>query len=310
MAWTLDAGSPPQASVAELLEFACERIRDPGDYEQVAQAAPLLLGLAQDRKLVLEALNRDLAHVLAGKGRLFYSQQSLILAEIPRRFTVRANIWPTITSAPRSRAVTEKMFAYTVPHDHNFSFLTVGYLGPGYETAIYEYDFARVEGRVGERVELRFLERTRLAAGKVMLFRSGRDVHIQYAPEELSMSLNLLVYSAEDMRREQFAFDVIGSRISGLLAQSGITNIVDLLGLATALGGDARTLELVLALATSHGNRSVRLGAAHAACALSPALEGEIWGAMLADREPRVARQARQRVAALERDTPGEAAMS
>jgi hypothetical protein len=304
MAWTIDAGSPAPASVAGLLEFACERIRDPSDYDQVAQAAPLLLGLAQDRKLVLEALNRDLAHVLAGKGRLFYSQQSLILAEVERRFTVRANIWPTITSAPRSRAVTERVFAYTVPHDHNFSFLTVGYLGPGYETAIYEYDFTRVEGRVGEPVELRFLETTRLTPGKVMLFRSGRDVHIQYAPRELSMSLNLLVYSAEDMRREQFAFDVSGARISGLLAQSGVTNIVDLLGIATAVGGDERTLELVLALAARHLNRSVRLGAAQAACVLSPALEGRVWGALLSDPEPSVAREARQRIALLEHGRP------
>ena len=34
-------------------------------------------------------------------------------------------------------------FFYHVPHDHNFSFLTVGYLGPGYWSEYYEYDYER-----------------------------------------------------------------------------------------------------------------------------------------------------------------------
>ena len=300
MAWTIPCRPATPATVRDLLEVAAARIDDPSDHDRIADVAPHLLGLAQDRKLVLDAINRNLGDVLAGKGRLFYSQQSLILAEVERRFTVRANIWPVIESRPRSRAITEKVFAYSVPHDHNFSFLTVGYLGPGYETAVYEYDFAKVSGRTGEPVDLRYLERTRLAPGKVMLFRSGRDVHIQFPPRELSISLNLLVYSEADMRREQFAFDVGARTISGLLHQSGVTNIVDLLAMVEAVGGDGRTLELALALSSRHGNRNVRLRAAQAASALAPGDSGRIWLAMAGDREPLVADLARERLAALQ----------
>ena len=51
-------------------------------------------------------------------------------------------------------------FFYGVPHDHNFSFLTVGYLGPGYWSDYYEYDYepggrlSRREGRPALRREV------------------------------------------------------------------------------------------------------------------------------------------------------------
>ena len=45
-------------------------------------------------------------------------------------------------------------FFYHVPHDHNFSFLTVGYLGPGYWSEYYEYDYGEVVGMPGEKVDL------------------------------------------------------------------------------------------------------------------------------------------------------------
>jgi hypothetical protein len=81
--------------------------------------------------------------------------------------------------------------------------MTVGFFGPGYETTIYEYDSSKVTGFVGESVDLRFLETTQLPPGKVMLYRPHADVHAQYPPSELSISLNLMVRDATE-KRDQF----------------------------------------------------------------------------------------------------------
>src|SRR3546814_33924 len=70
-------------------------------------------------------------------------------------------------------------FFYGKAHDHNFSFLTVGYMGPGYWSEYYEYDYANVAGYVGEKVNLRYIEKSKLDEGKVMLYRIHRDVHLQ-----------------------------------------------------------------------------------------------------------------------------------
>ncbi|MFE0800390.1 hypothetical protein [Streptomyces sp. NPDC058812] len=49
-------------------------------------------------------------------------------------WTVRADIW---SPADRNDAA---LHSYELPPDHNFSFLTVGHLGPGYRTEVWEYD--------------------------------------------------------------------------------------------------------------------------------------------------------------------------
>src|SRR3546814_8782480 len=83
-------------------------------------------------------------------------------------------------------------FFYGKAHDHNFSFLTVGYMGPGYWSEYYEYDYANVAGYVGEKVNLRYIEKSKLDEGKVMLYRIHRDVHLQLPADEMSVSLNIM----------------------------------------------------------------------------------------------------------------------
>ena len=102
----------------------------------------------------------------------------------------------------------QDQFSYNIAHDHNFSFLTVGYLGPGYETDIYEYDYDSVEGYVGEKVEMQFLEKVRFAAGMAMYYRASRDLHIQHPPSEMTIPLNLLIQPPEVRLREQYEFDL------------------------------------------------------------------------------------------------------
>lgn len=71
--------------------------------------------------------------------------------------------------------------------------MTVGYYGPGYETELYQYNPKEVNGYVGETVELEHLGRTKLPNGRVMVYREKVDVHTQFPPAQLSVSLNLMV---------------------------------------------------------------------------------------------------------------------
>ena len=51
---------------------------------------------------------------------------------------------------------------------------------------------ASVVGFPGEEVNLRFIEKSRLDQGKVMLYRAHQDVHLQLPADAMSVSLNIL----------------------------------------------------------------------------------------------------------------------
>src|SRR3546814_2634595 len=49
-----------------------------------------------------------------------------------------------------------------------------------------------VDGRLGEPLNLQFVERSQLDEGKMMLYRAHRDIHSQRPPTSLSVSLNIM----------------------------------------------------------------------------------------------------------------------
>ena len=154
----------------------------------------------------------------------------------------------------------KNLFVYDVPHDHSFPFLTIGYFGPGYETTIYEYDPKSVTGKIGEKVDLRFLETTTLPTGKMMLYRMSRDIDSQNYPTSLSISLYLLLAPPETNQREQFLFDLESSRIAQYARNSASTRLT-MCRIARHIG-DARTASLLDELSRKHGSPRVRLAAA------------------------------------------------
>lgn len=130
-------------------------------------------------------------------------------------FFVRANIWLPIQAGKRTEQFEKRLYAYDLPHDHNFSFLTVGYFGPGYVTDIYQYDHSRCVGYLDEPVELEHQGRYQLIPGRIIEFRSGRDVHIQYVPESVSVSLNLLCRNPKSDWQQQYIFNLERSTVAG-----------------------------------------------------------------------------------------------
>ncbi|MEI9927755.1 MAG: hypothetical protein WDN44_08700 [Sphingomonas sp.] len=72
----------------------------------------------------------------------------LLLRPPNGRYVLRANFWPA-RADPVTRASGAAAFFYDLPHDHNFPFLTYGYLGPGYWSDYYEYEIGDVIGLPG-----------------------------------------------------------------------------------------------------------------------------------------------------------------
>lgn len=295
MALTIPCTTADVVSLDEYLEYVRSRV-DLADPDSLAESAPKLRALANDRALVVRELNRRIENYFS-EGAL-PSPQSLLLGK-GVDFYVRAAIWPAIADMASGRAYQDQ-FAYNVAHDHNFSFMTVNYLGPGYETEIYEYDYSKIEGRVGEPVDLRFAEKVKFGPGLVMLYRASRDVHVQYAPTELTITLNLMVAHQEVRLRDQFFFDLTTRTVSAYppdLAASGRVSLVNLAGHV----GDANTQQLLSDLAKDHPCRRTRLTAFEAWSRREPRDAASIWEVAITDKAPLVSKTAQERLRKLGR---------
>lgn len=230
---------------------------DPADEESFAAAAPLLARLANNRDFlaelaVSELKDRCTRQCLENR----YSSQVLMLHRASEKFFIRANFWPSERDSVFKSSDTSPFF-YHVPHDHNFSFLTVGYLGPGYWSEYYEYDYEAVVGLPGEKVDLRFVEKSRLEQGKVMLYRAHRDVHDQLPADEMSVSINIMEASNRLPFLDQYRFDVKKCEIAGILTRTASEALLAIA--ATHGGGNAR--DLVERFAASHPCDRIRFAA-------------------------------------------------
>jgi hypothetical protein len=261
------------ASAIELPELveALEEGFDPRDEDAMAQWAPALRRLASNRRFLGDLVIEELKQHCAGQSaRNQYSAQ-VVMLHGSRRFLVRANFWPAEADSVYANSGPQPFF-YGMPHDHNFSFLTVGYLGPGYWSDYYEYEYDRVVGCPDEAVDLQFLERSCLSPGKVLLYRKHRDVHSQLPPDALSVSLNILALSPASEFQEQYSFDLASSRIAGILNPSGLETLVRLA--ATFGGGNGQ--DLVEDFAERHPSDRIRFAAWRAKAAAAADVDGRI----------------------------------
>jgi hypothetical protein len=200
-----------------------------------------------------------------------FSAQVILLHGGTGKFLIRANFWPALEDSVVRHSGTDPFF-YGIPHDHNFSFLTVGYFGPGYWSDYYEYDYDRVVGHPGERVDLRFVERSRLEPGKVMLYRAHKDIHLQLPADEMSVSINIVETAHSTLFKDQYRFDVESKTVAGILTR---TSIEPMLALAAHHGGEEGA-DLIADFAARHPSDRIRWSALRALAAAEPTLDGRI----------------------------------
>lgn len=262
------------------------------DRSSILASAEQLAALANNRSFLVEYLNDELRDIAAFQADNQYSSQTITLGGGPG-FAVRANMWVPPGNTRAGDDWESDLFAYERPHDHNFSFLTVGYLGSGYRTSIYEYEHEAIVGYPGERVELQFLERTELTRGKVMFYRASKDIHSQEHPDEFSVSLNLMISTPEVTSNSQFWFDLERGSIRDFVQQNPSSGRMMMCHIARYFG-DAGTASLLEQIAVKHAFARVRLSAFESLAALEKSGAEAVWSRAAADRHPLVRHVARR----------------
>ena len=202
----------PPAGPALDLDDVTARLDESGvdltDEASIARCTDLLAGLRRNPDFLADRIIAALKASYTDQLELNrYTAQVFLLHRSPRGFYLRANMWPSARDAAFT-ASGPAAFSYGVPHDHNFHFLTAGYFGPGYISDYYDYDPEAVDGRLGEPLNLKFVERSSLSEGRMMLYRAHRDIHSQLPPDSLSVSLNIMDEGEHIPWRDQYIVDL------------------------------------------------------------------------------------------------------
>lgn len=246
-----------EISLAQCVDEIAAIQFDPACEVKLAKAAKSLRQLSNNRAFLGDLLIEQLKS--RGKDGAIdsgYGPQAIILSPKCGNVFLRANIWPS-ESDQCFQASGARTFVYGVPHDHNFSFLTSGYFGPGYKSDYYEYDYACTAGYPGEKAGLRFIERSALSEGKMMLYRAHCDIHSQIPPDSLSVSLNVMHVDESQNWFDQYGFDLERGEIAKVLSPNS-TEVFLRTAVAVRHGG---ALDLAEQFGKNHPSDRIRLAA-------------------------------------------------
>ena len=286
-------------TLPEAIEALADLDFDPRDTAYCEEAAKWLRRLTNNRTflgdLLIDRLTRRLSDAGLQSIDSGYGPQAIVLSPLRGSMFLRANIWPAEKDLCFQTSGA-KNFVYGVPHDHNFSFLTSGYAGPGYRSDYYEYDYENVVGYPGENAGLKFVERSALHEGKLMLYRAHVDVHSQLPPEALSVSLNVLHVDPAQGWFDQYGFDLERGEVTRVLSPNATEAF---LRVAVASGTD-EALDYAQWVGKGHPSERLRLASFEARSSVLDECErdalwreGELCGSRM------VAAVARQRRAQL-----------
>ena len=286
---------PGVADPGECIELIGDGKLDLEEEEGIARGSVALRRLANNRDflgdLLISQLRDGFRNAAADSA---YGPQAIILSRIHNGCFLRANIWPSEDDSV-FRASGARTFVYGVPHDHNFSFLTAGYFGPGYISDYYEYDYDAVSGYSGEQPGLRFSQRSALCEGRMLLYRAHRDVHSQLPPKSMSVSLNIMQIDPAREWFDQYRFDLETGAITGVLNP---TSTECFLRCAVGLGGEA-AVALAAHFGRHHPSDRMRLASYEARAMLGGDVDG-LWREAEVSGSAMVAKEAAKRRRALE----------
>ncbi|MEG3091658.1 hypothetical protein [Sphingomonas sp. PB1R3] len=288
MAITLKSGLSDAMELEDFMEVVSS-ILNPYDVSSIEYCSKYLYALSLNKNIfdsiILDALKRHASSRGLQEAFNGYREMTFLLDRCRHgNFFVRANVWKPPRAVAGNLDLQNDIYSYNLAHDHNFDFLTVGYFGPGYKTSIYEYDHTKVQGRIGEHVELKHLEDTTLPVGKVMMYRKSVDVHTQLPPGDTSISINLMVQPPRPEYREQYCFDVAQSKIAGYV-DGPVSYQCSLLSMAACLGAED-LIEPLFAIAKKSISGRTRARAITAILNISPHLSNKVLSACGTDKNP------------------------
>jgi len=247
----------------------------PGDDDALLAAAPLLAALSRDRDFLRLRLREQLDRCLEGNPRATATSQTLNLRDLGGGHYLRMVFWPCETDEFYARC-DNSVFYYGKPHDHNFSFLTVGYDGPGYESDYYEVHADTSDWHPGTPVQLTPTGRKRLDQGKLMFYKRHLDVHSQLPPAANSISVNIMSPSSRGASNSQYIFSAAGDRVEQVM-QNRFNPIAFQMALCLA---DGEVHEQMEHIALRHDDDYIRYYAMRSLAAR----QGGHWGESFVER--------------------------
>ena len=271
----IDCASNESCELQEAVDAIARAGFDPASEDSLFSTALWLRKLTNNRSFLGDILiDRLRASSRSSEIDSGYGPQSIVLSPRQGDVFLRANIWPS-DQDQCFRSSGAQTFVYGIPHDHNFSFLTSGYLGPGYQSDYYEYDYGSAAGFVSEKSGLKFIERSALSEGKIMLYRAHLDIHRQIPPESLSVSLNVMHVDPAQHWFDQYGFDLDSGEITEILSPNS-TEVFMRIAVAT---GNADALDLAERFGKSHPSERLRLATyeARSLCLDEDAKRDELW---------------------------------
>lgn len=273
MPLVFDINDETVCSLPEAIEALAQLEFDPTDEASTLACAHWLNRLNNNRTFLADVLLDRLSGRNDGAVTSGYGPQAVILSPLRGNMFLRANIWPAEHDLCFQNSGA-KTFVYDTPHDHNFSFLTAGYLGPGYRSDYFTYDYEAVSGFTGEQVDLRFIERSALHRGKVMLYRAHVDVHSQLPPESLSVSLNVMHIDPAKAWFDQYGFDLERREITRVLSP----NATEVFLRCAVASGSGEAEDFASWVGANHPSERLRLASFEArAGAAGKGERDEIW---------------------------------
>jgi len=298
----IDKADPAACSLGDCAAALDALPFDPADAESLDHAATWLRRLGNNKDFLGDVLVKALADRHREEPAQGYGPQVIMLTTPGSSSFLRCAMWPGAGEDAVAKSGGDS-FAYGLPHDHNFSFLTHGYFGPGYWSEFFEYDYDGVTGWAGEAAGLRPMGRHRLEPERIMLYRAHVDVHLQLPADALSVSINVMHAVPAIRWLDQYTFDVE----KGTIAQNIDCGPSEtFLRLAVGLGGE-EALDLAERVARSHPSDRFRVTAwdALAARDFDPAARDRVWAAAERSGSRMVAMEARARRAELARASAG-----
>lgn len=250
----------PEAPALDPESFL-ERVRsrlDPDDKDSALALAPDLAALARNPSFLADRLAeslQDWARFQPGNPYVF---PCFVLGRGPG-WMVRANYWRPAAEVGRGDG-NDRIDFYAVCHNHTFSFLSAALAGPGYRTRLWRLDPEATQRLgPGDPVAMGAAREFTLGPGRVMFYERLVDAHIQFPPEEPSLSLNLALLPASGNLLEQLYIDAEAQRV--IQVRGAYTEgLASLAHLAGALGGP-RLLDCLEAVAARSPAPRVRAAA-------------------------------------------------
>lgn len=298
MPHVIELADDSEIGLDELADTLARDRFDPRDPASLAANARLLRRLGNNRTFLGDMMIAELAaRHRAEPYDDAYGPQSMVLARpVATGCFVRANIWPG-QGDHMMLASGGDAFVYGMPHDHNFSFLTLGYFGPGYWSEYYEFDYDGVAGWRGEPVELTPMGRHQLTPGKLQLYRAHVDVHTQLPAEALSVSINIMHSHGSQAWLDQYKFDPDRGQVAAIVSNGASEAFLHI-----AVGLESpEALDLAERFARHHPSDRMRLHALDALASITrdDAARDALWARAEAAGSRLVAMEARSRRLAL-----------